>query len=96
MITLEPPEVVGELGDHLLVNCTTSVPSPEVVSWKYGNTASENGDDENFCSLVLPLSQWNVSARCTVRPNKTFECSKDLKVTVYSKCHSRLNRHHQG
>lgn len=88
-MTLDPPEVVGTLGDDLLVNCTTSEESPEAVSWMYDGIENTNEDGKNFHTLVLPLSQWNTSARCTVKLNETLECSKGLKITMYSKCGAR-------
>lgn len=94
LLTLDPPEVVGELGEDVLVNCTTTEESPDAVFWTYGSTQSEHEDEKNFNLLPLTLSEWNMTVTCTVKLNQTFQCSKDLKVTVYSKCNSK-SLHHQ-
>lgn len=94
LLMLDPPEVVGELGEDILVNCTTSEESPDAVFWTYDGTESELEEEKNFLQWPLHLSKWNTTAKCTVKLNETFECSKDLQITVYSKCTSK-SIHHQ-
>lgn len=57
--------------------------------WTIGSTESKHEDEKNFDLLTLPLSDWNMTAKCTVKLSETFECSKDVKITVYSKCDSK-------
>lgn len=83
------PEIVGELGDEILVNCSTTEDSPDAMFWTIGSQESKHDDEKNFYLLILPLSDWNMTAKCTVKLNETFECSKDVKITVYSKCDSK-------
>lgn len=90
MLTLDPPEVAGELGDNLEVNCTSSEEIHDGIFWTYSGTESDNEEDKNYKLLILSLSEWNLSAKCTIKLNETFECSKDLKITIYSKCKSKL------
>lgn len=86
---LDTPEIVGELREEMLVNCSTPEDSPDAIFWTIGSTESEHEDEKNFKFLILSLSDWNMTAKCTVKLNQTFECSKDLKITVYSKCDSK-------
>lgn len=93
VLTLDPPEVVGELGDNFLVNCTSFEEEFDEIFWTYGSTESEREDVKSFTLLSMSLSEWDVAVKCTVKLNSSFECSTDLKITVYSKCHCKPVHH---
>lgn len=84
LLMLDTPEIVGELREEMLANCSTPEDSPDAIFWTIGSTESKHEDEKNFNLLILPLSDWNMTAKCTVKLNETFECSKDLKITVYN------------
>lgn len=92
LLALNPPEVVGVLGEAVLVNCTTTEEYPDAMFWTYDGTESDH-DDKSFFLSELTLSKWDMTAKCTLKLNDTFECHKDLKITVYSKCNSKPIRH---
>lgn len=69
-----------------MVNCSTPEESPDAMFWTYGITESKHEDEKNYYIWPLRLSEWNMTAKCTVKLNEEFECSKDLEITVYSKC----------
>lgn len=58
--------------------------------WKLGNTENEKEDENYFIALPVTLSDWNVKAECKIKLNDSFECSKDLQITIYSKCNFKL------
>lgn len=58
--------------------------------WKLGNTEKEKEDEKYFISQLVTLSDWNVKAECKITLNDSFECSKDLEITIYSKWNFKL------
>lgn len=38
-----------------------------------------------FISHLVPVSDWNVTAECKMKLNESYECSKELKVILFSK-----------
>lgn len=85
-LNLDPPEVVGELGESVLVNCTSSEEDYDGI-FLYENTElTMEDDEEKFLSWDLLLNQWNITVKCIIKLNSTSECRKDLKITVYRKC----------
>lgn len=87
-ITLDPPEVIGEYGDTVLVNCSSSEEFHDGLVLKLGNTYHNDNDDEHFVSGPLTLSDWSVTAECRIKLDETLECSRELGITIYSKCSS--------
>lgn len=88
-LSLDPPEVLGEVGESFFVNCTSTEEYHDGMYWRVGNTNNDMEDVHNFVSVSLSLD-WNVTAECKLdlKPNHT--CSKDLEITVYSKCSFKL------
>lgn len=84
LVEFDPPAVVGEYGASVLVNCSTTYEDPEMIDLRVGNT---NFHDEyaNFLALPVTLSDWNLTAECRIQPNDSFECNKDLEITIYKK-----------
>lgn len=87
-ITLDPPEVIGEYGDTVLVNCSSSEEFYDRLVLKLGNIYHNDDDDEHFVSGPLSLSDWSVKAECRIKLDETLECSRELGITIYSKCSS--------
>lgn len=85
-LNLDPPEVVGEFGESVLVNCTSSEENHDGIFFEDENIDTDPEEDKNFFLFALTLNQWDMNAKCIVKLNDTFECSKDLKITVYRKC----------
>lgn len=83
-LTLDPPEVIREYRDSMIVNCTSSEEDHDQMYWIIGDGVSQREEEMNFISSSLILSDWNLKAECKVKLNDTFECSKDLKITIYS------------
>lgn len=73
-----------------MVNCTSSEDDLVEMYWKLGNTEKEKEDEKYFISQLVTLSDWNVKAECKIRLNDSFECSKDLQITIYSKWNFKL------
>ena len=90
-LRLDPPEVIGKYGDTVLVNCSSSEEYLDGMVLKLGNTNHNDDDDENFISESLSLSDWSVKAECRIKLNETVECSRELGITIYSKCIFRLH-----
>lgn len=90
-LTLSPPEVVGKYLETVMVNCTSLDESHEELCWDADNTVTAC-EDEGFGTfeLSLNMSDWILKAECKIKLNHTFECSKDLKITVYSKCNFKF------
>ncbi|XP_034566554.1 intercellular adhesion molecule 5 [Notolabrus celidotus] len=82
-LTLDPPVVIGEQGESVEVNCTSNEEDHYGMNWRTSNTDSGFEDEKSFVSEFLQLSDWNMSAECRLKLNETFECSKDLEITVY-------------
>lgn len=89
-LILDPPEIIGEYGTTVFVNCSSTIEDHDGIHWIYGNE-SYIEEDFNFITKSLLLSDWNV-AQCKVKLNDSsdIECSKDLNITVYSKCFKSL------
>ncbi|XP_029014988.1 hemicentin-1-like isoform X2 [Betta splendens] len=84
-LDLDPPEVVIEYGAETLVNCTTTNDDFQEMYWSDGTGQRITEDEETFISWPLSASDWDVKASCTIKLNKSHECSKDLKITVYKR-----------
>lgn len=84
-LALDPPEVIGEYEQTEMVNCTFSDEFHDGLYWEIQNTKMEYEEERSFVELQLELSNWNLKAECKIKQNDSFECSKDLKITVYSK-----------
>ncbi|XP_062264986.1 intercellular adhesion molecule 5 [Platichthys flesus] len=80
-LVLDPPEVIAEYGSWVTVNCTSSYEEHEGMYWS--NEESTMTVDEKFISWTGQLSPWNVTAKCIINMNDSFECSKDLRITLY-------------
>ncbi|KAM6965921.1 vascular cell adhesion protein 1 [Tautogolabrus adspersus] len=81
-LTLDPPVVIGEHGETVVVNCSSTYEFHDGMYWRTNNTDS-NIEDESFIVEILKLSDWNITAECKIRMNDTHECSTDLEITVY-------------
>ncbi|XP_053298668.1 intercellular adhesion molecule 5 [Pleuronectes platessa] len=80
-LVLDPPEVIAEYGSQVSVNCTSSYEEHEGMYWS--NEESAMTVDEKFIPWRGQLSPWNVTAKCIINMNDSFECSKDLRITLY-------------
>lgn len=87
-ITLNPPEVIGEYGHTVFVNCSSSEEYHDGLGLTLGSTYHSDDKDENFVSGTLSLSNWMVKAECRIKLNENLECSRELGITIYSKCSS--------
>lgn len=85
-LIVNPPEIVGKHGESVLVNCSSLVGDHDGMYWRLGNIDTDMEEEESFVSASVSLSNWNVTAECRIKLNDTHECSKDLEITVYSKC----------
>lgn len=83
-LTLDPPEIIGEYGTSVIINCTSSEEDLDEMYWKIGDTFSDREEENHFLSWILPLSDWNLKAKCQIMLNETFKCSKDLNIVIYS------------
>ena len=84
-LTLVPPEVIGRYNDNVAVNCSSSYEFYQMMSWQFGTNDSIEEEEIPFVTLEMTLSDWSLNAECKIKINATCECSKDLKITVYSK-----------
>lgn len=84
LIHLQPPELVQEFGEDTFVNCTTTVDGHRGMYWTYGSE-KEYEDPDSFTVLDIPRVDWNTKAKCTIKYNDTYECSKDLEIKVYKR-----------
>ncbi|XP_073350364.1 vascular cell adhesion protein 1 [Pagrus major] len=82
-VNLHPPEVIGEYNGTVFLNCSSSEEYHDGLYLELGNTTHHVGDDKGFVSGLLSLSDWNATAKCRVKLNKTLECSKDFGITIY-------------
>ncbi|XP_041672872.1 intercellular adhesion molecule 5 [Cheilinus undulatus] len=82
-LTLTPPVVIGEHGESVMVNCSSTLLDHEGLYWKIRNIVSDLEEDENVISESLELADWNMTAECKIKLTKTAECSKDLEIIVY-------------
>ncbi|XP_045888252.1 hemicentin-1-like isoform X1 [Micropterus dolomieu] len=85
-LILDPPEVIGEYGDSVLVNCTSSDMNHTGMHWMQTVNNVEKPLSENeidsFINCYILLSDWSVTAKCKIQL-KDYECSKDLEIIVY-------------
>ncbi|XP_035511008.1 intercellular adhesion molecule 5 [Morone saxatilis] len=82
-LTVHPPEVIGEYGESVMVNCTNTELIFEEMYWRSGNTTSEKEEEQYFIGWSVPLSDWHVTAECVIKLDDSAECSKDAEITVY-------------
>ncbi|XP_051244409.1 intercellular adhesion molecule 5 isoform X2 [Dicentrarchus labrax] len=82
-LTVHPPEVIGEYGKTVILNCTSTELEYEEMYWRSGTTTSEKEDELDFVGWSVPLSDWHVTAKCVIKLNNSAECSKDAEITVY-------------
>lgn len=85
-LILEPPEVIEEYGSVVFVNCTSTTDYYDEMYWKYGTRESGIEEDSAFITGEMSLADWNVTAECKIKLNASLECSKNLEITIYSKC----------
>ncbi|XP_068434450.1 intercellular adhesion molecule 5 [Clinocottus analis] len=80
-LTLDPPEVLAEHGESVMVNCSSGDTIHDGMSWKVGDTSTP---PEYGNSLLKSVKlSWNVTAECKLILDGTHECSKELKITLY-------------
>lgn len=83
---MDPPEIITEYGGiPVIVNCTIRLGDHNGLYWKVGNESFDIEDEEMFVSHLVPVSDWNVTAECKMKFNESYECSKELKVILFSK-----------
>ncbi|XP_060882539.1 intercellular adhesion molecule 5 [Labrus mixtus] len=82
-LTLDPPVVVGELGETVGVNCSSVKEDHYGMYWRTRNTDSKVEEDNSFIAESLQLSDWNTTAECKIKLNEISECSKELEIIVY-------------
>ncbi|XP_072299949.1 neural cell adhesion molecule 2 [Eucyclogobius newberryi] len=80
-LILNHPELI-ELGKEALVNCTTTAEGHRGMNLTSGNETSFE-DSTSFVLLSIPLVDFDTKAKCTIKLNDTFECSKDLRLNLY-------------
>lgn len=83
-LILQPPELVQELGEDTLVNCTTTDDGHRGIYWTYGNE-TQREDVNSFVAMSILSSDWNTQANCTIKLNDTYECTEELKVKAYKR-----------
>lgn len=88
-LTLDPPEVIIKYGEEVSVNCTSTAEEHEGMWWCNGVTCGDKEEDNTFILLSTLVSEWDVTPLCKIELNDALECSKQLEITVYSKCHFR-------
>ncbi|XP_074553255.1 uncharacterized protein LOC141809915 [Halichoeres trimaculatus] len=82
-LTLDPPVVIGEQGESVEVNCSSTLEDHYGMYWKVGNTESDREDDRSFIPELLTLSDWNTTAECRIKLNEVVECGKELEIIMY-------------
>ncbi|XP_032392822.1 hemicentin-2 isoform X1 [Etheostoma spectabile] len=80
-LTLDPPEVIYGYEESVVVNCISTEDNHAGMYWTVGNT--DHPVEYDNSSIQVSLSNWNVKAECKINLTGTYECSKDLKITVY-------------
>ncbi|KAF0032848.1 hypothetical protein F2P81_015138 [Scophthalmus maximus] len=80
---LNPPEVIAEYGQEVVVNCTSTDDDFDEIYWRDGTRQSEKNTDGSSISWTLHLSDWNIKPKCIIKLNESFECSKDLGMTIF-------------
>lgn len=69
----------------MIVNCTTTLDEHEGMYWTIGNEIFQTEDEELFVSHSVPLSDWNVKAKCKIKLHESLEYSRGLEVILFSK-----------
>lgn len=82
-LILNPPEVLGEYGDTVTVNCSSADSDNFEMYGMVGNTQWQP-EYENSVTWNVTLSDWNVTAECVKQLNNT-SCRKELKIRIYRK-----------
>ncbi|XP_034448187.1 vascular cell adhesion protein 1-like isoform X3 [Hippoglossus hippoglossus] len=80
-LVLDPSEVISEYGSEVFLNCSSSHEDHDGMYWS--NAESEMTVDDTFIPWTVTLSDWNVTAKCIIKMNASFDCSKDLEITLY-------------
>nr|XP_040047446.1 hemicentin-1-like [Gasterosteus aculeatus aculeatus] len=80
-LILNPPEVLGEYGDTVTVNCSSADSDNFEMYGMVGNTQWQP-EYENSVTWNVTLSDWNVTAECVKQLNNT-SCRKELKIRIY-------------
>ncbi|XP_059204850.1 intercellular adhesion molecule 5 isoform X2 [Centropristis striata] len=80
---LDPPEVLGEYGTSVKVNCTSTDEYHDGIHWTVGNNDSKIEYDDSFITADVPLSDWDVTAVCIMKLSGGLVCSKELEITIY-------------
>lgn len=79
LIVLDP-QVVVEYGGTVVLNCTSTSQDELDVFWKIGT------EDKLSC-IEVPVTKWDMKAVCIIQLNDSFQCSNEVDIIVYSKCH---------
>ncbi|XP_029998200.1 hemicentin-1 [Sphaeramia orbicularis] len=83
-LTLDPPFIIQEYDEPILVNCTYISAEHDGIYWKVGNLTYDE-EYRSYRVLSLPKPEWNTEAQCRIMLSETDECSKDLDITLYKK-----------
>lgn len=93
-LNLEPAELVHELGEPALINCTTTDDGHRGLYWTYNGEKQEEEDSKLFTELTISKTEWSTKANCTIKL-ETSECSKELQIKVFKRP-SNITVHSSG
>ncbi|XP_068575156.1 intercellular adhesion molecule 5 [Cebidichthys violaceus] len=79
-LTLDPPEVLAEYGESVIVNCSSAENDYERFYWRVGSTEFPV---ENSVPMSFNLTDWNVTVECILSKQNDTECRKELTITLY-------------
>lgn len=82
-LTLDPPVVIGEQGESVEVNCSSTLEDHYGIYWRVGNADSDVEDNKSFFPELLTLLDWNTKAECRIKLNESFECSAEVEIIMY-------------
>lgn len=43
--------------------------------------------EEELSYIEVPVTKWDIKAECVIQLNDSFQCSNEVNIVVYSKCH---------
>ncbi|KAL4604951.1 neuronal cell adhesion molecule-like [Arapaima gigas] len=85
-IEINPPSMVVRYGDPVTVNCTVSTNHLGMGWVAPQNTVDQQTGVRSLLWTVEHLTTWDVAPLCFANLVGKPQCSKEVSVTVYSKC----------
>lgn len=85
-LTVTTSEAIAAFGSTIFLNCSKEDDDHYGIFWMNGGTILKEEKEEAFLVYNLTLSDWNIRPQCKLALNKSFTCTKDPELTVYSKC----------